>query len=40
MKQILLAIALMGLLALGCQNVKLNHEIPSSPKDSYEPLPQ
>lgn len=38
MKQILFAIALVSLLAAGCQKVVLKQEVPSSPKESYEPL--
>lgn len=40
MKQILIAIGLLGLLAVGCQKVELKHEVPSSPEASYEQLPR
>ncbi len=40
MKQILLALTLLGLLAAACQSVPLSQEVPSSPKESYEQLPQ
>lgn len=40
MKKIILALAVLGLLAAGCQSVKLKQEVPTSPKESYEPLPQ
>lgn len=40
MKQILLAIAIFGLLAAACDHAELKREIPSSPKESYEELPR
>ncbi len=40
MKQTLLAIAILGLLAAGCSKVELKREVPSSPKESYEELPR
>jgi len=35
-----LTILLVSLLAAACQKVELKREIPSSPRESYEPLPQ
>ncbi len=40
MKQTLFVIAILGLLAAGCTQVELKQEQPSSPKESYEQLPQ
>ncbi len=40
MKKFALAIIAFSLLAAGCQKVVLKKEIPTSPKESYEPLPQ
>lgn len=40
MKPTLFAIAIFSLLALGCENVELKREVPSSPKESYEQLPE
>ena len=40
MKQILLAVAILGLLAAGCEQVELKREVPSSPVESYEELPK
>ncbi|HEX3099475.1 MAG TPA: hypothetical protein VHQ41_00700 [Patescibacteria group bacterium] len=39
MKQTLIAIALLGLLAAGCSKVQLKQEVPTSPEASYEQLP-
>lgn len=40
MKKFILGIAAVLLLATACQKVELKREIPTSPKESYEPLPQ
>jgi PBP1b-binding outer membrane lipoprotein LpoB len=40
MKQIFISLALLALLAAGCQKVVIKQEVPSSPKESYEPLPR
>lgn len=40
MKRILAVLALLLLVAAGCQKVELKREVPSSPKESYEQLPQ
>ena len=40
MKQTLFAIGVFSLLAAGCNQVELKREVPSSPKESYEQLPQ
>jgi uncharacterized protein YceK len=40
MKKIILFLGLLALLAAGCAKVVLKQEIPTSPKESYEQLPQ
>ena len=40
MKKTILFAVLTLLLAAGCQKVELKHEVPSSPKESYENLPR
>lgn len=40
MKKVILAIMMVSLLAAGCANVELKREYPSSPKESYEPIPK
>jgi uncharacterized protein YceK len=40
MKKVILFLGLLTLLAAGCSKVVLKQEIPTSPKESYEQLPQ
>jgi len=40
MKKILIILSLITLLAAGCAQVTLKQDVPSSPKESYEQLPQ
>jgi hypothetical protein len=40
MKQILIGIALLSVMAAGCSKVELKQEQPSSPAASYEQLPK
>ena len=40
MKQIALLLLVIGLMAAGCTKTELKREYPSSPKESYEPLPR
>ncbi len=39
-KRFILLLSLLALLAVGCAKVQLKQEIPTSPKESYEQLPQ
>lgn len=40
MKKIIIIFSLLTLLAAGCAKVQLKQEVPTSPKESYEQLPQ
>gem|GEM_PF-4066886 len=40
MKKTILLVILLGMLAAGCAKVTLQHDTPSVPKESYEPLPR
>ncbi len=40
MQKLILGIIMLSLLAAGCQGVELKRETPSSPVESYQPLPK
>jgi PBP1b-binding outer membrane lipoprotein LpoB len=40
MKRIILSILLLTLMAAGCKEIALPKEVPSVPKESYQPLPK
>lgn len=40
MKYLLLVMLSVSILAVGCNNTKIQGEIPSSPIESYQPLPK
>lgn len=40
MKKILLSILVLATLAIGCENVSLKQEVPTSPIESYQPIPK
>ncbi len=40
MKYLLILLFAISLLAVGCNNTKIKGEIPTSPKESYEPIPR
>ncbi len=40
MRKIILSFILLSFLAAGCAKVELRHEVPYSPRESYEELPK
>jgi len=40
MKKVFISLALISFLAAACAQITLKHDVPSSPKESYEELPK
>lgn len=40
MTKILLSLMVLSLIAAGCERVELKREVPTSPVESYQPIPK